>query len=132
MDTTKHWKSVTYQNYFLAQCYSVINLDKTPYISKTDCGKTFASHVIQVRNIAVSHTFRIEKARQELGFSPKKYTLADSVDQYLQSRPVPSASSLQESRSFLFVLMMMMMTMVLVGLVVLMLCPRWHQHQHQH
>ncbi|XP_053469311.1 putative short-chain dehydrogenase/reductase family 42E member 2 [Ictalurus furcatus] len=82
----------------------------------------------EVRNIAVSHTFRIEKARKELGFSPKKYTLADSVDQYLQSRPVPSASSLQESRSFLFVLMMTMM-MVLVGLVVLILCPRWHQHQ---
>ncbi|KAF5903652.1 putative short-chain dehydrogenase/reductase family 42E member 2, partial [Clarias magur] len=41
----------------------------------------------EVRNISVSHTFRIEKARQELGFSPKKYTLADSVDQYLQSRP---------------------------------------------
>ncbi|XP_060798450.1 putative short-chain dehydrogenase/reductase family 42E member 2 isoform X5 [Neoarius graeffei] len=83
----------------------------------------------EVRNIAVSHTFRIEKARQQLGFSPKKYTLADSVDQYLQSRPVPSTSSLQDSRSFLFVLMMMT-TMVLVGLVVLVLCPCWHQHQH--
>ncbi|KAK2836184.1 hypothetical protein Q7C36_014053 [Tachysurus vachellii] len=79
----------------------------------------------EVRNIAVSHTFRIEKARQELGFSPKKYTLGDSVDQYLQSRPVPSASSVKESWSFLFVLMMMM---VLMGLVVLLLCPRWRQH----
>lgn len=95
-------------------------------------GSTFAFRVIQVRNIAVSHTFRIEKARQELGFSPKKFTLADSVDQYLRSRPGPppppaSASSLRESRSSLFVLMMVA-AMLLVGLVVLMLCPRWHQH----
>ncbi|KAK3532631.1 hypothetical protein QTP86_027374, partial [Hemibagrus guttatus] len=76
----------------------------------------------EVRNIAVSHTFRIEKARKELGFSPKKYTLADSVDQYLQSRPVSPASSGRDSWSFIFILMMMM---VLVGLVVLLLCPRW-------
>uniref|UniRef100_A0AAY4BPC1 3-beta hydroxysteroid dehydrogenase/isomerase domain-containing protein n=1 Tax=Denticeps clupeoides TaxID=299321 RepID=A0AAY4BPC1_9TELE len=34
----------------------------------------------QVRNIAVSHTFRIEKAKRDLGFNPKKYSLADSVD----------------------------------------------------
>ncbi|KAG7317364.1 hypothetical protein KOW79_019662 [Hemibagrus wyckioides] len=79
----------------------------------------------EVRNIAVSHTFRIEKARKELGFSPKKYTLTDSVEQYLLSRPVPSASSGQDSWSFLFVLMMMI---VLVGLVVLLLCPCWRYH----
>ncbi|KAM9494481.1 putative short-chain dehydrogenase/reductase family 42E member 2 [Clarias gariepinus] len=73
----------------------------------------------EVRNISVSHTFRIEKARQELGFSPKKYTLADSVDEYLQSRPDASESS----RPFLFAMLMMMM---LVGLVLLMLCSSWH------
>ncbi|XP_016089417.1 putative short-chain dehydrogenase/reductase family 42E member 2 [Sinocyclocheilus grahami] len=33
----------------------------------------------EVRNIAVSHTFKIEKAQRELGFSPKKYSLTDSV-----------------------------------------------------
>ncbi|KAI5607298.1 putative short-chain dehydrogenase/reductase family 42E member 2, partial [Silurus asotus] len=84
----------------------------------------------EVRNVAVSHTFRIEKARQELGFSPKKYTLADSVDHYLQSRPVQPASSTSSSslqESFCFVLMMMMM-FAMVGLVVLMFLPRWHQH----
>ncbi|KAG5832235.1 hypothetical protein ANANG_G00288930 [Anguilla anguilla] len=40
----------------------------------------------EVRNIAVSHTFKIEKARQDLGFAPLKYDLADSVDQYLKTR----------------------------------------------
>ncbi|XP_036408031.1 putative short-chain dehydrogenase/reductase family 42E member 2 [Megalops cyprinoides] len=42
----------------------------------------------EVRNIAVTHTFKIEKARRDLGFSPLKYDLADSVDQYLKTRPV--------------------------------------------
>ncbi|XP_074553296.1 putative short-chain dehydrogenase/reductase family 42E member 2 [Halichoeres trimaculatus] len=46
----------------------------------------------EVRNIAVSHTFKINKARRELGYSPKSYDLADSVEQYLMSRQ-PSTSS---------------------------------------
>ncbi|KAL7826547.1 hypothetical protein AOLI_G00317560 [Acnodon oligacanthus] len=75
----------------------------------------------EVRNIAVSHTFSIKKARRELGFSPKKYSFTDSVDQYLQSRLVCSSSSLLDSRPFLFFLFMM----VVVGLTVLML---WRQH----
>ncbi|KAL6460591.1 hypothetical protein MHYP_G00305570 [Metynnis hypsauchen] len=75
----------------------------------------------EVRNIAVSHTFSIKKACQELGFSPKKYSFTDSVDQYLQSRPVHSSSSLLDSRPFLFFLFMMMV----VGLTVLMF---WQQH----
>ncbi|XP_034045550.1 putative short-chain dehydrogenase/reductase family 42E member 2 [Thalassophryne amazonica] len=40
----------------------------------------------EVRNIAVSHTFKIDKARRQLGYCPKAYTLTDSVDQYLRSR----------------------------------------------
>uniref|UniRef100_A0A3Q1BVM9 3-beta hydroxysteroid dehydrogenase/isomerase domain-containing protein n=1 Tax=Amphiprion ocellaris TaxID=80972 RepID=A0A3Q1BVM9_AMPOC len=44
----------------------------------------------EVRNIAVSHTFKIEKARRELGYCPKPYSLADSVEQYLKSRQPPS------------------------------------------
>ncbi|KAJ8344930.1 hypothetical protein SKAU_G00291230 [Synaphobranchus kaupii] len=42
----------------------------------------------EVRNIAVSHTFKIEKARRDLGFSPLKYDLANSVDHYLKTRPL--------------------------------------------
>ncbi|XP_044038461.1 putative short-chain dehydrogenase/reductase family 42E member 2 isoform X2 [Siniperca chuatsi] len=40
----------------------------------------------EVRNIAVSHTFKIDKARRELGYCPKPYSLSDSVEQYLKSR----------------------------------------------
>ncbi|KAL7883729.1 hypothetical protein SRHO_G00013870 [Serrasalmus rhombeus] len=75
----------------------------------------------EVRNIAVSLTFSIKKARRELGFSPKKYSFIDSVDEYLQSRPVRSSSSLLDSRPFLFFLFMMMV----VGLTTLVL---WWQH----
>ncbi|XP_066531745.1 putative short-chain dehydrogenase/reductase family 42E member 2 [Hoplias malabaricus] len=71
----------------------------------------------EVRNVAVSHTFSIGKAQRELGYSPKKYSFIDSVDEYLQSRMVHSASSLLDSWLFLIVVMIMMV----VGLTVLML-----------
>ncbi|XP_061606505.1 putative short-chain dehydrogenase/reductase family 42E member 2 [Phyllopteryx taeniolatus] len=48
----------------------------------------------EVRNIAVSHTFKIDKARRELGYRPKSYSLADSVEQYLKSRQARSGSPL--------------------------------------
>ncbi|XP_072531300.1 putative short-chain dehydrogenase/reductase family 42E member 2 [Salminus brasiliensis] len=75
----------------------------------------------EVRNVAVSHTFKIEKARRELGFSPKKYSFADSVDQYLQSRPDCSGSSVLDTRPFLVFLMIL----VVVGLTILVL---WKEH----
>ncbi|XP_077389386.1 putative short-chain dehydrogenase/reductase family 42E member 2 isoform X2 [Festucalex cinctus] len=46
----------------------------------------------EVRNIAVSHTFKIDKARKDLGFCPQSYSLADSVEQYLKSRQAGSGS----------------------------------------
>ncbi|XP_041812387.1 putative short-chain dehydrogenase/reductase family 42E member 2 [Chelmon rostratus] len=47
----------------------------------------------EVRSIAVSHTFKIDKARGELGYSPKPYTLVDCVEQYLKSRQPRSSCS---------------------------------------
>ncbi|XP_030434199.1 putative short-chain dehydrogenase/reductase family 42E member 2 [Gopherus evgoodei] len=41
----------------------------------------------EVRNIAVTHTFRIDKARSQLGYYPKKFTFADSVDHFIKTRP---------------------------------------------
>ncbi|KAJ3600301.1 hypothetical protein NHX12_031286 [Muraenolepis orangiensis] len=41
----------------------------------------------EVRNVAVSHTFKIDKARRELGFCPKQHDLAESVEQYVRSQP---------------------------------------------
>ncbi|XP_072561258.1 putative short-chain dehydrogenase/reductase family 42E member 2 [Paramormyrops kingsleyae] len=60
----------------------------------------------EVRNIAVTHTFRIEKARRELGFNPRKYKLADSVDQYLQAGPVRANQQLGSSYSWLLILLL--------------------------
>ncbi|NWW90716.1 D42E1 reductase, partial [Rhynochetos jubatus] len=34
----------------------------------------------EVWNITVTHTFRIDKARNQLGYKPKKFSFADSVD----------------------------------------------------
>ncbi|XP_037649545.1 putative short-chain dehydrogenase/reductase family 42E member 2 isoform X2 [Sebastes umbrosus] len=48
----------------------------------------------EVRSIAVSHTFKIDKARRELGYCPKSYSLVDSVEQYLKSRRPRSSSAL--------------------------------------
>ncbi|CAG11417.1 unnamed protein product [Tetraodon nigroviridis] len=39
-----------------------------------------------VRSIAVSHTFKIDKARRELGYRPRTYSLVDCADQYLKNR----------------------------------------------
>ncbi|NWR63467.1 D42E1 reductase, partial [Bucorvus abyssinicus] len=34
----------------------------------------------EVQNISITHTFRIDKARNQLGYSPEKFAFADSVD----------------------------------------------------
>ncbi|KAK2893861.1 hypothetical protein Q8A73_016345 [Channa argus] len=47
-----------------------------------------------VRNIAVNHTFKIDKARRELGYCPKTYSLVDSVELYLKSQQPRSNSPL--------------------------------------
>ncbi|KAG8433098.1 hypothetical protein GDO86_017398, partial [Hymenochirus boettgeri] len=41
----------------------------------------------EVRNISVTHTFRINKACKELGYCPRKFSFADSVDFYIKTRP---------------------------------------------
>ncbi|XP_067407589.1 putative short-chain dehydrogenase/reductase family 42E member 2 [Emydura macquarii macquarii] len=41
----------------------------------------------EVWNITVTHTFRIDKACNQLGYCPKKFALVDSVDHCLQHRP---------------------------------------------
>ncbi|KAI1233774.1 hypothetical protein IHE44_0004221 [Lamprotornis superbus] len=45
---------------------------------------------IAVMNISVTHTFKIDKAKAQLGYRPLKYDFADSVDHYMKSRPQPS------------------------------------------
>uniref|UniRef100_A0A8C2K404 Short chain dehydrogenase/reductase family 42E, member 2 n=1 Tax=Cyprinus carpio TaxID=7962 RepID=A0A8C2K404_CYPCA len=67
----------------------------------------------QTKNIAVSHTFKIEKAQRELGFSPKKYSLTDSVDQYLRSRAPRSAASFPNTQYLLLLLLMGFIALVI-------------------
>lgn len=63
---------------------------------------------MQVRSIAVSHTFKIDKARRELGYCPRTYSLVDCVDQYLknrQHRPDRLSSNLLVQHLILLLLM---------------------------
>ncbi|XP_008631900.2 putative short-chain dehydrogenase/reductase family 42E member 2 [Corvus cornix cornix] len=62
----------------------------------------------EVQNISVTHTFRIDKARTQLGYHPLKYDFADSVDHYIKSRPQPSNYYL-----FLNILLTLIVTLVL-------------------
>ncbi|XP_028938913.1 putative short-chain dehydrogenase/reductase family 42E member 2 [Ornithorhynchus anatinus] len=41
----------------------------------------------EVWSITVTHTFRIHKAREQLGYVPGKFTFAESVDRYVQTWP---------------------------------------------
>lgn len=42
---------------------------------------------LQVRSITVNHTFKIDKARRELGYWPRAYNLVDCVERYQRTRP---------------------------------------------
>nr|DBA20245.1 TPA: hypothetical protein GDO54_015957 [Pyxicephalus adspersus] len=46
----------------------------------------------EVLKIAVMHTFRIDKAQKELGYNPKKFSFADSVDFYIRKSLQPNES----------------------------------------
>uniref|UniRef100_A0A8C9RIQ2 Short chain dehydrogenase/reductase family 42E, member 2 n=1 Tax=Scleropages formosus TaxID=113540 RepID=A0A8C9RIQ2_SCLFO len=59
-----------------------------------------------VWNIAVTHTFKIEKARRDLGFSPRRYNLADSVDQYLKTRSVQPTKPLLATHRLLMLVVL--------------------------
>ncbi|KAM8723195.1 putative short-chain dehydrogenase/reductase family 42E member 2 isoform 1-T1 [Acanthopagrus schlegelii] len=76
----------------------------------------------EVRSIAVSHTFKIDKARRELGYCPRPYNLADCVEQYLKTRrprsgwrPVDLSSTCQMPRH-LVLLLLLGLSLVLVML----------------
>lgn len=71
---------------------------------------------MQVRSIAVSHTFKIDKACRELGYRPKTYSLVDCVEQYLKNRqrcPERLSSNLLLRHVVLLLLMGVMLMTVL-------------------
>lgn len=53
----------------------------------------------------MTHTFKIDKARRELGYCPKPYSLADSVDEYVKSRQASSSSPRDPQQHVLELLM---------------------------
>ncbi|XP_069838083.1 putative short-chain dehydrogenase/reductase family 42E member 2 [Dendropsophus ebraccatus] len=55
----------------------------------------------EVMKIAVEHTFRIDRARKELAYNPKKFSFADSVDFYIRTRPTPSQQKLDFTKILL-------------------------------
>lgn len=59
-------------------------------------------------NISVTHTFKIDKARAQLGYHPLKYDFADSVDHYMKSRP-----QLSNYQLFLNILVSLTITLIL-------------------
>ncbi|XP_061456346.1 putative short-chain dehydrogenase/reductase family 42E member 2 isoform X2 [Rhineura floridana] len=64
----------------------------------------------EVHNVSCTNTFKIDKARAHLGYSPKKYSFADCVDHYLKTRP--------RKRNF-FLLKCFLVTVFFISLVLL-------------
>ncbi|XP_068002900.1 putative short-chain dehydrogenase/reductase family 42E member 2 isoform X2 [Melanerpes formicivorus] len=65
----------------------------------------------EVQNISTTHTFRIDKARIQLGYSPEKFAFADSVDHYIKNRP-----ETQNHHIFLKVLLPLIISLSLIFL----------------
>ncbi|KAM9599114.1 putative short-chain dehydrogenase/reductase family 42E member 2 [Morphnus guianensis] len=65
----------------------------------------------EVQNISITHTFRIDKARSQLGYSPEKFAFADSVDHYIKTRP-----EAQNHHIFLKVLLSLIVSLSLIFL----------------
>ncbi|XP_009576445.1 PREDICTED: putative short-chain dehydrogenase/reductase family 42E member 2, partial [Fulmarus glacialis] len=63
----------------------------------------------EVQNISITHTFRIDKARSQLGYSPEKFAFADSVDHYIKTRP-----EAQNHHIFLKVLLSVIVSLSLI------------------
>lgn len=81
---------------------------------------------LQVRNIAVSHTFKIDKACRELDYCPKTYNLVDSVELYLKSRQPGSSSYLfnlswtsKRPRHLVLLLLMILSALLLMSFCIL-------------
>ncbi|XP_063788469.1 putative short-chain dehydrogenase/reductase family 42E member 2 [Pseudophryne corroboree] len=71
--------------YAAALILEYVHIILSPFI---DLNPVLTRH--EVMKIAVVHTFRIDKARKELGYNPKKFYFADCVDFFIKSRPNPS------------------------------------------
>lgn len=78
---------------------------------------------LQVRSITVNHTFKIDKARRELGYWPRAYNLVDCVERYQRTRP-PGSSRLSVRRPSR-PLALLLMTLCLLLLLMLLWRIAW-------
>uniref|UniRef100_A0A3B3HP33 Short chain dehydrogenase/reductase family 42E, member 2 n=1 Tax=Oryzias latipes TaxID=8090 RepID=A0A3B3HP33_ORYLA len=74
---------------------SFLKLQLLQFINTRELYQQIFHHLLQARNITVNHTFKIDKARRELGFCPKPYNLGDCVEHYLKSQQTPPNSASQ-------------------------------------
>uniref|UniRef100_A0A8C2TX08 Short chain dehydrogenase/reductase family 42E, member 2 n=1 Tax=Coturnix japonica TaxID=93934 RepID=A0A8C2TX08_COTJA len=68
----------------LVRTLYALSLNILTYFAIHNSGFPLFSSAVQ--NISITHTFRIDKARRQLGYSPEKFTFADSVEHYIKSR----------------------------------------------
>lgn len=73
----------------------------------------------QVHSVAVTHTFRIAKARAQLGYAPDKFSFADAVERYVQSTSArardPTARTLRRLLGLLLLLGLLALALHLLG-----------------
>lgn len=93
---------------------------------------------LQVQNISTTHTFRIDKARSQLGYSPEKFAFADSVDHYIKTRPEAQNNHIffKVSLSLIFTLSLIFLSLEFDSLSVLLFFKEtqqwlaWTAHTH--
>lgn len=64
--------------------------------------------------MAVTHTFRIAKARAQLGYAPAKFSFADAVERYVRSTATPARGPAARTR-----LRLLLGLLLLAGLLAL-------------
>ncbi|XP_060117024.1 putative short-chain dehydrogenase/reductase family 42E member 2 [Heteronotia binoei] len=89
---------------------SVILMDYVHMVLSPFVELTPLMTLYEVHHISCTHTFKIDKARKQLGYTPKKYTFADCVEHFMETRP--------HTRNF-FVLKLCLCMLLFVSLLVL-------------
>lgn len=64
---------------------SLVTEGGIPVLSLPASPSSAARLSLQVHSVVVTHTFRIAKARAQLGYAPDKFSFADAVELYVQS-----------------------------------------------
>ncbi|KAM4829188.1 putative short-chain dehydrogenase/reductase family 42E member 2 [Thomomys bottae] len=77
----------------------------------------------EVHSVAVTHTFRIAKARAQLGYAPDKFSFADAVERYVQSTAPQTRGCTARALLRLLLGLLLLLGLVSLGLHFLSLQP---------